>query len=768
MSSFASSLQLAPASSECSRARSLRGRPQRFGSRGASLGARSRSGTRCRRPSAEVELRVDLAPVAAASVVEDYGTLTKGFVCNLLDDAVDDFAIDLLHDVDDVQVTPMKAIPRLLLSACETSMTEEVEEDEDICAAASILTARAAEHALAVLGPISPSLSLQANVATPMTVATANSKLETVQPTFHFQHNVPRQLDLGNDEEADDCVSCGSYEEVQSLGSEDSAGEETDNELETMAQVKMALNLAKAAVSKGCSEEYEAHAIEEWSAVEGWAEPEDWFSSQEISAFERWEPDAPRFQNQYAGHVVEDEDQFDLADAKAAARAALFTALLGPASHVEHAVEEQFVEFLGEEPVCSEEIAFDFTSDILGSAFSQAAATWEEKQEMEFFDEGPTSNDELAFDFASNILDGAFVQATATQEEELESLRTQVMTTLSKAAQTGQLQVALEQSPMEAASEADNMQELKLKVRQTLFHAAVEGRLTSTLDQVVQKTADIAAPNQGNNDKAVWAKARNALSKGLQTGKLSNLFSAAIKEDSWAALRSKMQNSFKQGVATGTLTVALKEVFVPSPPALVASAPAPPAENKLLSLQTTPKEPTTPSRTRRRVIGGVIRAPAKQLDLDVATASPSFASQPRLTRRSSRKFATETTQAFHVDIDDRSDVEGQVSKAGARLRAASSSAMAMDLGLGFAGSPPPRASPPSSGPISFASHKRLDFEQKMRPSASLGSLQAPKVCKMSAGLLPSLSMQTSSESIAWGMHMSRTTTGLRRSVSMVF
>jgi len=357
------------------------------------------------------------------------------------------------------------------------------------------------------------------------------------------------------------------------------------------------------------------------------------------------------------------------------------------------------------------------------------------------------------------------VQAAATQEEELETLRTQVMTTLSKAAQTGQFQVALEQSPMEAASVADKMQELKLEVRQTLFHAAVEGRLTSTLDQVAPKKP---VSNQINMDKAVLAKACNALSTGLQTGKLSKLFSAAIKGDSWAALRNKMQNSFKQGVATGTLTVALKEVFVPSPPALVASAPAPPAENKLLSLQTTPKEPTTPSRTRRRVIGGVIRAPAKQLDLDVASASPSAASQSRLTRKSSRKFATETTQAFHVDIDDRSDVEGQVSKAGARLRAASSSAMAMDLGLGFAGSPPPRASPPSSGQISFASHKRLDFEQKMRPSASLGSLQAPKVCKMSAGLLPSLSMQTSSESIAWGMHMSRTTTGLRRSVSMVF
>jgi len=73
-----------------------------------------------------------------------------------------------------------------------------------------------------------------------------------------------------------------------------------------------------------------------------------------------------------------------------------------------------------------------------------------EEKCVEFLGEGPSCSVELAFDFASDILDGAFTQLVQEdkdeaqhEEDDLEVLRQMARATLSKAIQTGELSVAL-------------------------------------------------------------------------------------------------------------------------------------------------------------------------------------------------------------------------------------------------------------------------------------------------------------------------------------
>jgi len=333
--------------------------------------------------------------------------------------------------------------------------------------------------------------------------------------------------------------------------------------------------------------------------------------------------------------------------------------------------------------------------------------------------------------------------------------------------------------------EATEMQALKMQLQSTLCKAATEGRLAPTLQRVAPRTADPV--------EAMREMARQAVSKAAASGALTSTFREAIRNSKLAVAPQ-----------------------VPVPPAAVT--PAPPAE----SVSAAPKMPATPTRSHRRIIGGVVRTPsAMELDLEFPSASPPVpsASPPSLSERktTSKSSSKKVAKSFRLDLDDDCEDHGPSSsswnrassltrgydtlgsqcqfhvindspssssapktmlapskletafdrpssKASARLRAASTSAMAMDLGGGFTSSH-------LSG-FRFAP-KALGMEgQTLRQSASLGSLQTAKVSKLPGGLLPMLTTKKmSGESIAWSMHMSKNgcaNTGLRASASMVF
>jgi len=210
------------------------------------------------------------------------------------------------------------------------------------------------------------------------------------------------------------------------------------------------------------------------------------------------------------------------------------------------------------------------------------------------------------------------------------------------------------------------------------------------------------------------------------------------------------------------------------------------------------KGSSTPTRMRRRIIGGVVRTPASQ-DLRMPSASPQsdFNATPRHHSKSSQKLAKEAPMPFRIDLSDHTAGECTVSRSAGLTRsygtlgvqshriikqhpqlAASASAMTLDLGQSR-NSPVSSwigASPPSLGkhmPFSNQdfSRKPFSFHEKMCPSASLGSL--PTVNKVKGGRLPALFLQNSVDSIASTLLMSKTTTkwcntGLRGSASMIF
>lgn len=716
---------------ECARARSLRGRPLRCArdvgrtSRGSSVSLRSRSSTRSRRPSADVDLRGSKADSQCFGIglAADGDASATDFVSGILGDAVDDFAGGLFD-------------AGLVFDVGEPVIAEEVDEASDAQATAALAAALAVKDTVATAAAIAwPQASLQTSAAQRSTPST-------------------------------------DYEDAVSLASEDSDNE-TDDELEAFAFAKMSGNFAKAAMMKGLT-----RAVDEVIGAQDSSEEDDPQTTADVTIVEASRVALLGAIEGAVDEAVDDNDAIEDED--------------NMQQWEEQEDSDHEIEFLGEGFLCGEDLAFDYTSSILGGAFEQASATWcvgEAEGEpmedaMQVWVEGPGCSEDFAFDYTSSLLDAAFSQTARTSKTD---------------------QDTEEQNTQEVTSNA----------------AAVQMRDQEDADSEIGKAEDSMDTKSGE----LIAKFRKAFGQALHSGQLSTVFSAVVEQDKFSSLRSKVQSSFKEGLASGSLACALQEmaterrstlaeetVPLPSPPPV--ESPAPPDTGSPFVYSARPS-PSTPSRTRRRIIGGVVRAPATKLDFGEPDASPIEAAESSMPKKrhskSSKKQGRETPKAFRLDQGSDADEPvggsawtrsssitrgyetlgaqfhiiaapedgGEVpiyerphSKASARLRAASASAMSMDLELG--GSKPAQ-SPHASMRQAFTPQS-LGFDRKMGSSRSLGSLQTPKVTKgkLSGGLLPSLvSEKTSTETIAWSLHMSKAGTrrysaGLHSSASVIF
>jgi len=422
-----------------------------------------------------------------------------------------------------------------------------------------------------------------------------------------------------------------------------------------------------------------------------------------------------------------------------------------------------------------------------------------EPEEVDFLEEETSYTADLSFDFASGILDGAFGQAVNTweqqeqeesdDEEDLEELRRQTMSTLSKAVQSGRLEAAL--TAVRAKKQEAEMDQLKEKARGALLQA--QQKLIKKMDDMhmlkdkargalLQAALTAKANAEAKELNELKNKVRDTLCQAAKSGRLApTLEEIAPRKSELDVFKETVCTTLTEAVQSGLLARTLNELRaskIEEIPASASSAPALPAAI-VEEAPPTPSMPATPTRSRRRIIGGIVRAPAPDAEWDtfnLPSASPSFESDTSTKKRQSksdRKSIKEAARPLCIDLDMES-----LSKSSSRFRAAAApSAMSMDLGMGegFGSSSASRSMTPSSRPFSAAfTPAALNMDSKMRTSFSLPLLTPSKVQK--AGLLPSLNAgkrNVNSETIAWSMQMSKTAsrwgnTGLRGSASMVF
>lgn len=180
------------------------------------------------------------------------------------------------------------------------------------------------------------------------------------------------------------------------------------------------------------------------------------------------------------------------------------------------------------------------------------------------------------------------------------------------------------------------------------------------------------------------------------------------------------------------------------------------------------------AKTKRRIIGGVVRAPTPSHAEHFAapTSSRSGESRRRHAKKEHKQLKLDT-ESFGFPAFDRPASSG--SKTSSRLRkTVSMSALAMDLGDVRAPTvvqPPPPSSYNwqemlgSSSISSSSAFAPVSFTTTLEKSSSLGSLR-PK--SKGSGLLPSLpSKQSNTASIAWSMEMSQPSLK-RRGIGHVF
>jgi len=397
----------------------------------------------------------------------------------------------------------------------------------------------------------------------------------------------------------------------------------------------------------------------------------------------------------------------------------------------------------------------------LENALSAHVIEDEEQYHVEFVDEPSFCGEGLAFDLASTILDGAIVQAATTCKEREEE------------------QLSIPVSCEHIVRNQLHLEGIKERAKQALLKAAMGRGYSAT---PVTETQDVASI------ESLKQMARGCLSKAAQ-----------------ASASSQLQAALRQ--VTGTDQVATE-----NEPPVETVQPA------VEMMTTCTSRNLHSSRSRRRVIGGVVRAPAVQHDICVTSASPR-----KQHSKVEQKVACQGSTSFCMDMgvqgvseDDNDTMPGRSSsltrsydtlgvqfysladadelpyaaqafpssgsarkpsKARAKLHAASKSAMSMDLAEGIS----------SAGGVSCASSTTasmhsidqftsstsrgsftpvpLSVGHKMRPSSSVGSLNldqkrafsSVKVKQAPGGLLPSLLPEKKSpESIAWSMNVSKT------------
>jgi hypothetical protein len=417
---------------------------------------------------------------------------------------------------------------------------------------------------------------------------------------------------------------------------------------------------------------------------------------------------------------------------------------------------------------------------------------FDQSEHVEFLGESTPFCDELAFDFASNILDAAFMQSTAWR--------------LHDSARSAPATAPVVDIVTERSEEGD-IEVLRQKARESLIKFAEA--------QIALK--EEAQREKRRTEESLKLKVRAALSMGVRTGDLWRNLAAAKEESRLESVQNRANSVLRKAAISGKLDQAISELMRNRGDALQINREVN-AESSSCLIPAELQEEFLPiarlshsSRSRRRIIGGVVRSPAVQEDMALPSASPKALLTEGTTKKhqskSKRKVMKDGPAPLCIDFGFESGEEDfsrtssitrsydafdqaacipveapaagmsarKMSKAKSRLQSASFSAMAMDLhdepeDVSFTTLRIPSMSSWRQSSIAMS----YNSAQAMRPSASLGSLASVRVKTTRGGLLPILAAEKrSADSIAWSMQVSKTAsklcnTGLRGSASMIF
>eukprot|EP00435_Cladocopium_sp_Y103_P020212 s1031_g4.t3 len=198
------------------------------------------------------------------------------------------------------------------------------------------------------------------------------------------------------------------------------------------------------------------------------------------------------------------------------------------------------------------------------------------------------------------------VEEVDTKQADVESLRREARDTLLKAARDGRLASAFRQ-----VKEADEIETLRQQARDALLEATADGRLTAALLQSkVDKPKSIETASAETEDSIV----------------AEPMEPAEPKEPSLEDAREKARSALLNTLRTGDFQKAMQEIVEKRQTQALSSAEqptqateVPPSAETAVEWHEPLQESAvfkTPGRTKRRIIGGVVRAPSEAVPVD--------------------------------------------------------------------------------------------------------------------------------------------------------
>ncbi|CAE7762976.1 pol [Symbiodinium sp. CCMP2592] len=260
---------------------------------------------------------------------------------------------------------------------------------------------------------------------------------------------------------------------------------------------------------------------------------------------------------------------------------------------------------------------------------------------------------------------GKLAEALSSRKPEvdLEALRLEARSTMIRAAQDGSLREALQEARVDT---------LRAEARDRLLTAARDGRLAAALQRKPAVSEDRASLEE------IREKAKSALLKTLDTGDFQKAMESIRQKRETKAPAIVESRPFHLCPSVGTWLLPPQfQVQAPAQPQPVEQA----VEEQQVCAAAVPDRPASPTRamgrTKRRIIGAVVRVPTESLPVDPQPPATSPKSNRPWVMAGAPAAGLRTKEPLAFQMDDDSSSEGQ---SGGLVRKSSITAMFEAMG----------------------------------------------------------------------------------------